>query len=157
MLCPTTAALSRPAVSMPRTTQAAMSAMEVRAGPSLRPWPGRSGASTFSLLRAKWRAGITQTLWSMPAPWMNTTAGRPAAWTPLPVEAKAAAPSTLNLMPAPSPANRHHSVQAPQAEASRSHHSFNAAQGAGQVPNQIVRVLQADGQPNQPLADAGRL
>ena len=31
-------------------------------GPSLRPWPGRSGAKTFSLLRAKWRAGITQTL-----------------------------------------------------------------------------------------------
>ena len=44
-------------------------------GPSLRPWPGRSSASTAWPWWANQRASSVQTLWSCSAPWTNTTQG----------------------------------------------------------------------------------
>ena len=46
MLWPTTCAFATHAASTNAATQSASASMEVRTAPGLRPWPGRSTAST---------------------------------------------------------------------------------------------------------------
>ena len=76
MLWPTSVAACTPAASSRATIQSACASTLGSSGPSERPWPGRSTASTEQPWWANQRLCRPHTLWSFSAPWMKTTVGR---------------------------------------------------------------------------------
>ena len=74
-LWPTSAACATPSASSTAATVSAACSTLAGASPPLRPWPGRSSASTFQPWWASQRVCRIHTLWSFSTPWMNTAVG----------------------------------------------------------------------------------
>ena len=109
--------------------------------PALRPWPGRSGASTAKPWCANQRAASVQTLWSCSAPCRKTTAGQRR------IE-RLAAGVGVGLLRAPL------GVRA-TVELHRRRRALLRLERALEVVDQVVGIFEADREADRARADAG--
>ena len=95
---PTRCTEPNPAASTNRRTQSAISSIDPRTSPPLRPWSGRSTATARNPRWARYRVCRLHAVASLPAPWISTTTGSsPSRPTP-PVAACASCPSTETII-----------------------------------------------------------